>query len=69
LERPAYRQFFAAGLTVFDFAEESESSADCGQANSLARVEVENLIREIGLIEDGAELQSESVDESEPAHD
>jgi chromosome partitioning protein len=69
LERPAYREFFAAGLTVFDFAEGSNSSAEFGQANSLARVEVENSIREIGLIEDGAELQSESLDQIEPAHD
>lgn len=69
LERPAYREFFAAGLTVFDFAEGSESSAESGRTNSLARVEVENLIREIGLIEDHAELQSETLDEIEPAHD
>jgi len=69
LERPAYREFFAAGLTVFDFAEGFESSAESGRTNSLARVEVENLIREIGLIENHAELQSESLDEIEPAHD
>jgi len=69
LERPAYREFFAAGLTVFDFVEGSGTSAESGQANSLARVEVENLIREIGLIEDRAELQSESLDAIEPAHD
>jgi len=69
LERPAYREFFAAGLTVFDFAEEFESSAESDRTNSLARVEVENLIREIGLIEDHAELQSESPDEIEPARD
>jgi chromosome partitioning protein len=69
LERPAYREFFAAGLTVFDFAEGSESSAESGQTNSLARVEVERLIREIGLIDEHAELQSESLDEIEPAHD
>jgi chromosome partitioning protein len=69
LERPAYREFFAAGLTVFDFAEGFESSAESGRTNLLARVEVENLIREIGLIEDHAEFQSESPDEIEPAHD
>lgn len=67
LERPAYREFFAAGLTVFDFAEGPESSAESGQANSLARAEVENLIREIGLIED--QFQNEPLDEIEPAHD
>jgi len=69
LERPAYREFFAAGLTVFDFVEGSGTSAESGQANSLARVEVENLIREIGLIEDRAELQNESLDAIEPAQD
>lgn len=69
LERPAYREFFAAGLTVFDFADGSESLAESGRTNSLARVEVENLIREIGLIEGCAELQSESLDEIEPVHD
>ncbi len=69
LERPAYREFFAAGLTVFDFAEGSESSAESGRTNSLARVEVEKLIREIGLIDGHVELQSESLGETEPAHD
>ena len=69
MERPAYREFFAAGLTVFDFAEGSESSIESGRTNSLARVEVENLIREIGLIEDHPGIQSEIVDEVQPAHD
>jgi hypothetical protein len=69
MERPAYREFFAAGLTVFDFAEGFESSAGSDQTNSLARVEVQNLIREIGLVEDQAEIQNEVVDEIEPAHD
>ena len=66
LERPAYREFFAAGLTVFDFTD-SESSTESGRINALARVEVENLIREIGLIE--AEIPSGFVDEIEPAQD
>lgn len=69
LERPAYREFFAAGLTVFDVADESESSAESGRTNSLARVELENFIREIGLLEDHAEIRSKSVHEIEPAHD
>ena len=69
LERPAYREFFAAGLTVFDFAEGIESSADSGQTNLLARREVQNLMREIGLIKDHAALQDEPLDEIEPAHD
>ena len=69
LERPAYREFFAAGLTVFDFAEGSESSADSRQSNSLARLEVEDLIRQIGLVDDHREIQSEALDEIEPAHE
>ena len=69
LERPAYREFFAAGLTVFDLAEKLESSAESDQTNLLARLEIENLIREIGFIEDDAALKNESIDEIEPAHD
>jgi chromosome partitioning protein len=69
LERPAYREFFAAGLTVFDFVEDPTSSTEPGRTTSLARVEVEGLIREIGLIEEHAGIQSESLDETEPAHD
>jgi len=69
LERPAYREFFAAGLTVFDLAEKLESSAGSDQTNLLARLEIENLIREIGFIEDDAALKNESIDEIEPAHD
>ena len=69
LERPAYREFFAAGLTVFDLAEKLGSSAGSDQTNLLARLEIENLIREIGFIEDDTALQNESIDEIEPAHD
>jgi chromosome partitioning protein len=69
LERPAYREFFAAGLTVFDFAEGFESSAESGRTNLLARLEVQNLIREIGLIEDHGDLEGESFHEIEPAHE
>jgi chromosome partitioning protein len=69
LERPAYREFFAAGLTVFDLAEKLGSSAGSDQTNLLARLEIENLIREIGFIEDDAALKNESIDEIEPAHD
>ena len=68
-ERPAYREFFAAGLTVFDLAEKLESSAESDKTNLLARLEIENLIREIGFIEDDTALQNESIDEIEPAHD
>jgi chromosome partitioning protein len=49
LERPVYREFFAAGLTVLDPIEGFESAA------VPARLEVQNLIREIGLIEDDFE--------------
>jgi hypothetical protein len=47
LERPVYREFFACGLTVFDPVGAEPSPAP----NFLARVEVQNLIRELGLIE------------------
>jgi hypothetical protein len=46
LERPVYREFFAAGLTVLDPIAGFESVAEP------ARLEVHNLVREIGLIED-----------------
>ena len=49
LERPVYREFFAAGLTVLDPIEGFESVAEP------ARLEVQSLIREIGLIEDDFE--------------
>jgi len=52
LERPVYREFFAAGLTVFDPIEGFESAA------VPARLEVQNLIREIGLIEDDFEHEA-----------
>jgi chromosome partitioning protein len=49
LERPVYREFFASGLTVFDTVGAAGPSSP---PNFLARVEVQNLIREIGLTED-----------------
>jgi len=54
LERPVYREFFAAGLTVLDPIEGFESAA------LPACLEVQSLIREIGLI-DEAGLQDEAV--------
>jgi len=48
LERSVYREFFAAGLTVLDPAEKPNAEP----ASSFARLDVENLIREIGLVED-----------------
>jgi chromosome partitioning protein len=59
LDRPVYREFFAAGLTVFDPVAESS------QSNLLARLDVQNLIREIGLIEE-ADLEDEAFHEIEP---
>src|SRR6516164_2934266 len=52
LERPVYREFFAAGLTVFDEVEGLESVAESNESNFLARIDVQNLIREIGLIDE-----------------
>jgi chromosome partitioning protein len=57
LERPVYREFFAAGLTVLDPAEKLKSAAELGSPDLLARLEVEKLIRELGLIEDHGDLE------------
>jgi cellulose biosynthesis protein BcsQ len=57
-ERPVYREFFAAGLTVFDPIEGFDSAA------VPARLEVQSLIREIGLI-DEADLEDEAFHEIE----
>jgi cellulose biosynthesis protein BcsQ len=56
LDRPLYREFFAAGLSVFDPVEGFKSTAEA---------EVQNLIREIGLIEDYADLEDEAFHEIE----
>src|SRR5215471_2184797 len=58
LERPVYREFFAAGLTVLDAIEGFESAA------VPARLEVQSLIREIGLINE-ADLEDEACPEIE----
>jgi chromosome partitioning protein len=65
LDRPVYREFFAAGLTVFDLVEGFKSTAETNWPILLARLEVENLIREIGLIEDYADLEDEAFHEIE----
>jgi len=67
LERPVYREFFAAGLTVFDAVEGSKSEAEDNRPNLLARLEVQNLMREIGLIEDHPGLEDEAYLELETA--
>jgi chromosome partitioning protein len=60
LERPVYREFFAAGLTVLDPIEGFSSAA------VPARLEVQSLIREIGLIEE-ADLEDQGFHEIETA--
>ena len=59
LERPVYREYFAAGLTVFDQVEGFDSTTE-------ARLDVQNLIREIGLIADHDDLADEPFHEIEP---
>src|ERR1700746_2342690 len=58
LERPVYREFFAAGLTVLDPKKGFKSVA------VPARLEVQNLIKEIGLI-DEADLEDDTCPEIE----
>jgi chromosome partitioning protein len=58
-ERPVYREFFASGLTVFDPVKGFDSIGE-------ARFDVQNLIREIGLIADHDELANEAFHEIEP---
>jgi chromosome partitioning protein len=65
LERPVYREFFAAGLTVFDQIEGVKSAAASNRPELLARLEVQNLIREVGLI-DEVGLEDETFHEIEP---
>ena len=65
LERPVYREFFAAGLTVFDQIEGVKSATASNRPELLARLEVQNLIREVGLI-DEAGLEDETFHEIEP---
>ena len=63
LEQPVYREFFAAGLTVLDRIEGLNGAAEPNHL--LARLEVQNLIREIGLIEEEADLEDEAFHEIE----
>jgi chromosome partitioning protein len=71
LERPVYREFFAAGLTVFDPVEGFTGAAESNRPDFLARLEVQNLIREIGLIEDEAlpETEPEMAEANAEAND
>jgi hypothetical protein len=52
-------------LTVFDFVEGLRRTVETNRSILLARLEVRNFIREIGLIEDYAELEDERFDEIE----
>jgi chromosome partitioning protein len=65
LERPVYREFFAAGLTVLDSVEGLKGAAESDRAILLARLEVQNLVREIGLIEIHSDLEDEAFPEIE----
>ena len=56
LERPVYREFFASGLTAFDAVGTAEPGSP---PNFLARVEVQSLIRELGLLNDHRGLEDE----------
>jgi chromosome partitioning protein len=49
-ERPAYREFFAAGLTAFDPLEELMPRGKPSPSSLLARLEVQEMVQEIGLI-------------------
>jgi hypothetical protein len=64
LERPVYREFFAAGLTVLDPIEGFESAA------VPARLEVQNLIREIGHVDEAfPEIEPEMAKANAEAKD
>ena len=63
LERPVYREFFAVGLTVLDPIEGFTSVA------VPARLEVQNLIREIGLIDEAFPEEPETAKANVEAKD
>src|SRR6516165_1937806 len=63
LERPVYREFFAVGLTVLDPIEGFTSVA------IPARLEVQNLIREIGLIDEAFPEEPETAKAKAEAKD
>jgi ATPase MipZ len=61
LERPVYREFFAAGLTVLDPVEKLKTAPEPVSRHLLARLEVEKLVQEVGLIGDNAGLEIKSL--------
>jgi chromosome partitioning protein len=60
LERPVYREFFAAGLTVLDPVEKLKTAPEPVSRHLLARLEVEKLVQEVGLIGDNGGLEIKS---------
>jgi chromosome partitioning protein len=56
-ERNVYREFFAAGLTAFD-AIEGLPGAKPNPSSLLARLEVRDLVHDIGLVERHAEVEA-----------
>jgi chromosome partitioning protein len=50
-DRLVFREFFAAGLTAFDFSDEPKLAHEPNPSGLLARSEVSNLIERIGLLQ------------------
>ncbi len=61
-ERPVYREFFAAGLTVLDSV---EGFTHAVESILPARLEVEDLMRQIGLTEQAADVEPHPVPDIE----
>src|SRR6266705_2884518 len=57
-ERPVYREFFAAGLTAFDPLDGPVPEAKPKPSNLLARLEVRDLIQDVGLVEKHAGVEA-----------
>jgi chromosome partitioning protein len=57
-ERNVYREFFAAGLTAFDTIEGPVSGAKPSPSSLLARLEVRELIQDVGLVEKHAGIEA-----------
>jgi chromosome partitioning protein len=57
-ERPVYREFFAAGLTAFDPLDGPVPEARPKPSNLLARLEVRDLIQDVGLVEKHAGVEA-----------
>jgi chromosome partitioning protein len=57
-ERSVYREFFAAGLTAFDTLDGPVPGAKPNPSSLLARLEVRDLIQDIGLVEKHAGVEA-----------